>query len=353
MRFPSTVSSLLAFIAITIAMAGQSLATDYQAGVRQITVPSQGRDIDINVTIWYPASPGGEAVSLGENIFFEGTEAFMGAPVSDGQHPLILLSHGAGLSGRAEAMSWIAAPLAASGYIVAAPTHPGNTGPDRSAAETMKLWLRPADLSATLDAIEKDATLSAHIHPRKRGVLGLSMGGNTALLMAGARLDPDLWANYCDTNERNPSLCGWVRGSGVDLHAMDHDAAGRDNSDDRIRFALAIDPAPADMFALESLAEVQIPVTLVNLGKEVDIPATVRGSSIAGAIPGAGYKMVEEADHASMFALCKPGAAEIAVEEGIEDKICTGPDEQARSVTHARLIEIVTTALDQAFDSEE
>ena len=86
-----------------------------------------------------PADEGGRAVTLGENIFFKGTPAEKGAPIHNGAFPLVLLSHGAGLAGHAGAMSWIAAPLAQEGFIVAAPTHPRNTGRDRSAEETMKL----------------------------------------------------------------------------------------------------------------------------------------------------------------------------------------------------------------------
>jgi predicted dienelactone hydrolase len=147
-------------------------AAAHEPGVKQIVVPSQERGNDLDVTVWYPASSGGEAVLLGDDVFFEGTLAVRDAPISAGQFPLILLSHGAGLGGRAQAASWIATPLAEQGFIVAAPTHPGNTGPNRSAAETMKLWLRPSDLSATLDAIDKDTVFLSHIDADKIGVLG-------------------------------------------------------------------------------------------------------------------------------------------------------------------------------------
>ena len=122
--------------------------------------------------------------------------------------PLILLSHGAGLAGSAQALSWMATALAERGFVVAAPTHPGNTGANRSAAETMKLWLRPADLTATLNAMEKEAFFGDHLAQGEIGALGLSMGGNTVLAMAGARMDPKLLAGYCDTDLLNPSLCG-------------------------------------------------------------------------------------------------------------------------------------------------
>lgn len=326
----------------------QATAVELDAGVQQIVVRSQERGTDLDVIVWYPASPGGEAVLLGESVFFEGTEALRNAPISTGRFPLILLSHGAGLAGRAEALSWIATALAKAGFIVAAPTHPGNTGPDRSAAETMKLWLRPPDLSETLDAIAKSEAFQPHVNAERIGALGLSMGGSTALSIAGGRLDPELLANYCDTNELNASLCDWVRLSGVDLHAMNKQVASRDNRDERIRFVMAIDPVPVDVFAVESFSGISIPVALINLGKDGEIPSTAQAADTANAIPDASYEVIEEASHFSMFAECKPGAAEIAVQEGIEEPICTDGNGSSRHTIHAQLIDMITAAFNRA-----
>jgi predicted dienelactone hydrolase len=317
---------------------------EFDAGVQQIVVHSQERAADLDVYIWYPASPGGDAVLLGESVFFEGTEAMRNAPISTGRFPLILLSHGAGLAGRAESMSWIATALAKEGFIVAAPTHPGNTGPDRSAAETMKLWLRPSDLSETLDAVVESDAFQVHIDADRIGVLGLSMGGNTALSIAGARLDPELLADYCDTNDLNASLCDWVRSSGVDLHELNPEVASRDNRDERIGFVMAIDPVPADVFAVGSFAGISVPVALINLGQEAEIPSTAQAANIAKAIPHANYAVIEDASHFSMFADCKPGAAEIAVQDRIEEPICTDGNGYSRHAVHAQLINMIAAA---------
>ncbi|PJI84256.1 putative dienelactone hydrolase [Yoonia maricola] len=329
---------------VVLMMAVPASAVEPDAGVQQIVVRSQERGADLDVTIWYPAASGGETVLLGDNVFFEGTEAMLNAPVSDGQFPLILLSHGAGLSGRAEAMSWMATALAKEGFIVAAPTHPGNTGPDRSAAQTMKLWLRPSDLSDTLDAIEQNEVFRPHFDAENVGVVGLSMGGNTALAIAGARFDPALLASYCDTDDLNASLCDWVRLSGVDLHAMDTQAASRDNGDARVGLVVAIDPVPADVFDVTSFSGVSVPVTLVNFSEDGEIPLTARAEGIADAIPDATYTVIENGSHFSMFAECKPNAAEIAVEEGIEEPICENGNGSSRATVHAQLIDIIVAA---------
>lgn len=322
----------------------QTNAFAYDIGVQQLQIASQERAANLQVTVWYPALPGGKKVILGENIFFEGTPAMRDAPIANSRFPLILLSHGAGLGGRAEAMSWLATPLAEKGFIVVAPTHPGNTGPDRSALETMKLWLRASDLSETLNAIEKNTAFRAHINFDKIGVLGMSMGGGTALSIAGARIAPELLMSYCDTMDLNASLCDWVRLSGVDLRKINPELASRDNQDNRIKFAMAIDPVPSDTFAVNTFSGITIPVMLVNLGKKEDIPKTAQASKVAAVIPDSTYKIIENASHFSMFGLCKPNAPEIAKEEGIDEPICKDGDQGSRSEIHTRLIDMVAEA---------
>jgi predicted dienelactone hydrolase len=324
-----------------------ALASEF-VGVREIAAPSKERGSNLAVTVWYPAEKGGTSATLGESAFFVGTSAMADAPISAGEYPLILLSHGAGLGGTPQAMSWIATPLARAGFIVAAPTHPGNGGAYRSAEETIKLWLRPGDITATLDAVENDPVFKRGLEASSVGVLGLSMGGNTALVLAGARIDPVLLAGYCDTDGLNASLCGWMRQSGVDLHAMDMKRAGRDYGDKRIRFAMAIDPAPVDVLRPDSFANIAIPVEIVNLGQPGHIPRTALASGVAKSIPEATYATIADASHYSMFGECKPGAVDLAESEDIGDPICSDGTGHSRLKIHQQLIQMTTDAFDRS-----
>jgi predicted dienelactone hydrolase len=340
-------ATLLAVISSVYAAQRPAIAGE-NVGVRQMAFLSKARGVSLDVTIWYPADAGGQSVTLGDSAFFVGTPAMLDAPISRGKYPLILLSHGAGLGGNAAAMSWIAAPLAKQGFVVAAPTHPGNTGPHRSAAETMKLWLRPTDISETLDAMHANAFFNERLELERVGMLGLSMGGSTALQIAGARIDPRRLASYCDTDAFNASLCGWVRQSGVDLHAMDLTSAAGDNRDNRITFAMAIDPAPVDVFEFASFGPISIAVDLINLGKIGKIPPTTAAASIAAAIPHSTYSVIEDASHYSMFAECRPGARELAASEQIGDPICADGGGRARAEIHAQLIDMAVDAFGRA-----
>lgn len=174
------------------------------------------------------------------------------------------------------------------------------------------------------------------------------MGGTTALSIAGARIDPERLAGYCDTDARNPSLCEWVRLSGVDLHAMDMTPAGRDAAVSRVKFAMAIDPAPVDVFDFDSFSRIEIPVALVNLGRPGTIPQTVQAAKVADAIPHATYSTIDDASHYSMFAECKPGAAQLAEDEEIGDPIFADGGGRTRGEIHAELIEMVASAFRRA-----
>jgi predicted dienelactone hydrolase len=317
------------------------------AGVVRLTVPSAARGSDLDAIVWYPSKGGGQETLLGDSQFFAGTSSWQDAAVADGKFPIVLLSHGAGLAGNPESLSWIAAPLAAKGFVVAAPRHPGNSGKDRSALETMKLWLRPNDISQTLDQLQQVPLLKVHLDLERVGVLGLSMGGGTALALAGARFDPGLLETYCDIDTLNASLCGWLRMSGVDLHHVDLNEADKDNENKRIRFAMAIDPGPVDVFDVAAFPRISIPVELINLGKAGSIPRTLDASIAAETIPHATYLTIGDADHFSMFGECKPGASELAKAQDIDEPICMDGDGRTRSSIHRQLIELTAASFSE------
>ena len=129
---------------------------------------------------------------------------------------------------------------------------------------------------------------------------------------------------------------------------MDLQPAGRDNTDKRIRFAMAIDPAPVDVLDLKSFAGIKIPVAIVNLGRPGNIPATADASGIAKAVSKASYATIEDASHYSVFGACKPGAAAIIASEEIGDPLCDDGGGRSRGEIHAQLIDMATAAFTRA-----
>lgn len=129
---------------------------------------------------------------------------------------------------------------------------------------------------------------------------------------------------------------------------MDMHLAGRNNLDARIKFAMAIDPAPVDVFQTDSFSLVTIPVEIVNLGKPGAIPQTALASGIAKAISKSTYSTIENASHYSMFGECKPGAPELAVSQKVGDPICSDGVSLSRLEIHKRLIAMATEAFRRA-----
>lgn len=113
-------------------------------------------------------------------------EVALDAPPSGRGLPLIVLSHGN--NGTPWAYRHLAANLARAGFVVAMPEHPGNSRSDGSLAGTLaNLENRPRHIARVIDAALADPVLSDRIDAARIGVIGHSIGGYTALCLAGGR----------------------------------------------------------------------------------------------------------------------------------------------------------------------
>jgi predicted dienelactone hydrolase len=282
-------------------------------GVSTLAVPVPERGGTMDVPLLYPAGPGGQSVLVGENAFFRGVSASQNAPAIGGSRPLVLLSQG-GLRSGPNIGAWMASRLAMRGFVVAMLRQPDPHS--QSPQETLEeIWLRPADISATLTAIEDDATLTGQIDANRVGVLGFQIGGTAALALAGARLDASSFAHSCDPGGTEVD-CAWFAKAGVDLHAVDAVQLGRSNLDRRIRAVVVIDPELSTNFTATSLADISLPVLVVNLGSPKAIWPGLNASALAQALSDMQYETVTDATQFSAFPECKPRAAATLDAEG-------------------------------------
>ncbi|OCW58648.1 dienelactone hydrolase [Hoeflea olei] len=328
-----------------------------EAGTRTLAIPSAARGRDLAVTLWYPAQGDGETVAVGDNRVFAGTSASENAQPAAGRHPLVVLSHGSGST--VQAMAWLAARLAQAGYIVAGPNHPGTTSGDSSPADTAKIWARVDDLSTVVSALLADPGWSGSIDADRIGVLGFSLGGATAMEMAGARADLEAYAGYCDAN---PSMadCRWYRGGRafvdgemvavdpVDLRQVDRDLFERDNRDPRIKAAVLVDPALARAFTPESLERIAIPMSFINLGAPGSVPVAVEAQGLAALTPQGTHATVAGAIHYSFLAECKPDAKAFLASVGDTDPICDDGGTRSRAELHRELVDLIKAELDRS-----
>lgn len=352
-----TLKTLL--ITLSLCAAATTLHAADPVGVRKISVVTQDYPRALAVTVWYPSKGDGQTTAMDFGRVFEGGSAATDATIKGGRFPLVLLSHGSG--SRAEGMGWLAIKLAEAGYVVAAPNHPGTTSGDSTPAATPKIWERTQDISVLISALAADPRWQGSIDQKRIGMLGFSLGGSTAMELAGARGDLSAYMDYC---EKNPGMmdCAWFAGGRgyaggeqvdvppLNLADVDRTRFEQQNSDARITSIIAVDPGLATTFRKDSLKAIDVPVTLINLGGVGHVPLAILSDQPAKDIPGASYLQVEGADHFSFLPICKPGASEILKSVGERDPICEDTA-RPRADIHAELSRLIVAAFDRTLQA--
>ncbi|MEM6303530.1 MAG: dienelactone hydrolase [Pseudomonadota bacterium] len=314
----------------------------YTSGTLTVT----HRDGPLTTHLWYPAEAGGRTEMLGKNAVFKGAPVMRNAPAAAGTYPLVVMSHGSG--GNAPNLSWIASALAERGMVVIAANHPGTTSGDSQPVETVKLWERPADLSALIDAALTGPIEGIKIDAEAISALGFSLGGYSVLSLSGAAADPAAYADYC-ARVGNRYDCAWLAAGGVDPGALGADPRyAQPNTDARVRVTVAVDPALSAAYQSRSLASIEAQVRLINLGAQSDVSPGVNAAPLAPLIPDASLQNVAEAGHFSFLGLCTFQGAMIIRLAG-EDPICSEPGSRPRAEIHRALARDISGFFASAF----
>jgi len=162
----------------------------YEAGARVITFTKQSvvnpaLPRALQTVIWYPTNPGASPISAGYN-------AVLDAPVAaGGPFPVLLFSHGS--CGIPTQSTFLTGLLAAQGFIVIAPPHPGNTLSEfpncgTPTAQINSFLERPQDVIFVLDQMlaanaNPLSPFFGAIDPDRVGMSGHSFGGLTTYLV--------------------------------------------------------------------------------------------------------------------------------------------------------------------------
>lgn len=326
-------------------------------GIRHIKIMSPERQKPLDVTVWYPAGPGGKLVNAGENRIFIGTPAMEDAAVDGAHHPLLLLSHGSGAT--VATMAWLASSLAAEGFVVAGPDHPGTTSGDSTPADTPSIWQRTNDISHVLTALTENPQWKSKIDADRIGVLGFSLGGTTALSLAGARFDLDAYIRYCKTYPQMAD-CVWFAGGKAfrdhveikvppfDLKSVDRARYEQSNRDPRLKLAILVDPGMVLAIRPESLSTINIPLYFINQGSADTVPVAVKADKVASLAPNAQLKNIVGAVHMSFLNICKPTGAEFLKTIGEVDKLCDDAGTRSRADLHGELVNAILKDLTEA-----
>ena len=317
-------------------------------GYTTFDLPVDHRPVPITVHAWYPSTTGTEE-PLGRNAVFEGITVRPDATPTEGRHPVVLMSHGSG--GNAINIGWLAAELADAGFIVLAPNHPGSTSNDSIQSETIRIWDRPADLTAILDHMVSNPPANLSVDMTRVGVIGFSLGGHTALAMGGARVSKAAFVSYCDDDPAKMD-CDWYADGRVDLTAIDRTQFERSNADPRIKAIVAIDPAFAQAYDESSLRDIHVPLAAISLG--IEPPVAIDPTAIATTVPGATLHAVEDATHFSFLGTCRWMGSTIVM-LALEDPICSETGKRERADIHReigqRVLEFLTKTLERSMST--
>ena len=169
-------------------------------GLRAVRLQDPQTDTTIPVIFLFPSSSPAAPTALGP---YQLEVAPDGEPAR-GVKGVVLISHGSGGSPLVyRNLGWA---LAAAGYLVAMPEHPGNNRNDNSLADSdLNLSYRPHHLSLVLDHL---------VGPTRTGaaagvvVIGHSMGGYAALALAGGK--PRTQSGAAVSVQPDQRICGLV-----------------------------------------------------------------------------------------------------------------------------------------------
>lgn len=132
------------------------------------------------MVVMYPTDIPGQAERIGPYIM----DVSINAAPRSGTFPLVMLSHGSG--GTPVLYRSLARHLAAGGFVVGMPEHPFNNRDNNSLAMRYEnLENRPRHISVAVERFFDDKFFSAILKPGEFSIVGHSMGGCTALTLAG------------------------------------------------------------------------------------------------------------------------------------------------------------------------
>ncbi|GLQ33749.1 hypothetical protein GCM10007939_00320 [Amylibacter marinus] len=337
MRYQTPISILLSFMIAAPA----AIAQDYQTGMKELVILEKDGTRHLNGFLWYPTTEVENPVPAHGNVVWEPISVIPDAPLTTETHPLVLLSHG--MFGNARNQAWLASALTKQGYIVAAIDHPGTSTFNRNADQRRSLWRRPQDISRTLDYLLDQPAFKSVIDPARIHMAGHSLGGFTAVALAGGRFDPDHFDGFCADNPAD-LVCTIFDRWNVAKSNTDRAAMQVDLRDDRIKSIAVFDLGGTQTFSPESLGQISTPMIVYGApqdisGLDLDVESRALVTSLSQDIVQ--YHEPEGLAHFDFLGVCTAAALDILKEEEPDDIFVCEEGRQERRAAHQMIVENV------------
>lgn len=299
---------------------------------------------------WYPAQPLAHPPPQRANTVFRLDDVHPDAPIGLGdEFPVVMMSHGTG--GSPESLGWLAGTVAAQGHVVIAPHHHGNTGSEPYRPEGFVCWWeRATDISILLSVLGQSGPFAGRLDLDRVSALGYSLGGYTALALAGARTSFANFVGWLDAKGAafaGPREFPDLAADMVALHQssgpfrLSWQRQGDSFADPRIGCVIAIaPPPPVRAFDIGSLGEIACPVTLVTGEADTEAPTPDCTAWLLQANPR--FRWVSAGQHVGHYTFLGLPDAPMSVETAFLFK--DHPAVQ-RATVHKRVADIVLGAL--------
>lgn len=214
-------------------------------GCRVAALADDESGATVPLLVMYPSS----ATERPEQLGPYSVNVALNGPVAAGLFPLVIVSHGSGGSHLTHRV--LAAGLARHGFVVVLPEHPGNNRNQNELAGTSTLLAnRPRQVRLAIDWAYADGALGEQLAPDTVGVLGHSLGGYTALAVAGGQ--PRAAAHETPDRQVHPVPV---------------------KQDDRVKALVLLAPATPWFMAPAALQGVRVPILLLSGERDEMTPA--------------------------------------------------------------------------------
>jgi len=154
---------------------------NYFVASKHIRIPDATHNIEFDTWFLYPSIQPAQETACGPYTVYASQEG----NIAPGKFPLLIISHGGG--GSHFVYRSLAAFMAENGFVVAMPKHYGDNRDDKSLDDLATiLGYRTHHIHIMIDYLTTQPDISSHIDFSRIYMAGHSMGGATALSVAGA-----------------------------------------------------------------------------------------------------------------------------------------------------------------------
>ncbi|MDV2081182.1 alpha/beta hydrolase family protein [Marinobacter xestospongiae] len=290
----------------------------------------------LEATVMYPTSAVSPKQRFAENAAFYGFTAIEDAVVTGHQLPVYILVHGT--SGNWRNLSWLASQLAERGALVVSANHPGYTSGQATPDSVIRMWDQPLDVSFLIDNL-LSGPYGPYADPKNITVIGYSLGGYSALALAGARFDIAGYHQYCEGHQ--DVSCQYFANALTGLTDGDRSKISENYRDTRVAQAIALAPGYVPAVQADSLRALSASTLIIGAELDERIPPALQLKPyLEPAADRIRYREIAGAYHFSFMQICKPEAEAILAEEGAAF-VCQERSDHDREQFHTQLQQLI------------